>query len=442
MIVREKLFKNFIEQDELMNDKINSGIEMYRKGYFKINFTDSEGNPVNGAKITVRQKKHAFRFGCNIFKLKCFKPEEENRLYEEKFKKLFNMATTPFYWADFEPENGKMRFEKDSVFIDRRIPPELSLEFCRANDIELKGHPLYWQAMVPDWLPGDFEEIKPYLMRRLEAIAERYDGVIKSFDCVNEASYMPMRDDEPGAKSTHYRNFNPLSGDYAEWVFKAADRYFKKSKLVLNETTFPWKHEFKKELSHYYLLAENLIQKGCRIDTIGLQYHNFSSEDTIYELNDFCYNPKHLYKVMDCYGKLGRPLSISEITIPGYDDEIQAETVKNLYRIWFSHKDVESIIYWNLGDNCAISQNDGWAEDKYKSGLVRNDFSEKPSYKVLDNLINHEWKTEFVRETRENHLYFKAFYGDYQVIVERDGKKVTRDLKLSKNGYDEFSFVL
>ena len=96
------MFKKFREQHELMEDKIKLGIESHRKGYFKICFTDGEGNPVRGARLKIRQKTHEFRFGANLFKLGCFASDEENALYEERFSNLFNMATLPFYWSDFD----------------------------------------------------------------------------------------------------------------------------------------------------------------------------------------------------------------------------------------------------------------------------------------------------------------------------------------------------
>lgn len=442
MLDKNKILKNFHEQSQLMEDKIKTGIEANRKGYFKLNFTDKQGNPVTGAKVIVNQKTSEFKFGCNIFKLGCFKTDKENALYEEKFKKLFNLATIPLYWDDFEPENGRMRFDKDSEFIDRRIPPELAIEFCQQNNIEVKGHPLFWQVMLPKWLPDDYEEIKLYWTRRLKEIAKRYDGVIKSFDVVNECTCVPLLSDEPHIKDTHYRNFKPLKGNYPEWGFKQTAHYFRKSKLVLNETGDPWSN-YKEELSPYYILAENLLLKGCQIDVIGLQYHNFNTPENMVDLNDKYYNPMHLYKVMDCYAKLQRPLSVSEITVPGYDEELQAEVIKNIYSIWFSHPAMESIVYWNMGDNCAIaaSNREGWGEDAYKSGIVRSDFSEKLSFEVLDDLINKQWRTNLEIDSNGDNVYFKAFYGDYDVTVIHEGKVVKRQLHLSKNGYDEFYFV-
>ena len=442
LVDREKTMKNFYEQKDMMEDKIKSGIEANRKGWFKINFVDKDGNHLKGGKVTVKQKTSEFKFGCNAFKLGCFKNDEQNADYEEKIKKLFNMITIPFYWDDFEPEQGKPRFEKDSPFIDRRIPPELALEFAKKNNIEVKGHPLFWQVMLPKWLPDDFEKIKPYWTERLKQIAERYDGVIREFDCVNECVSVPLLDYEPHTKDTGYRNSKPIDGRYPEWAFKQTAHYFKKSKLVLNETAGPWSDQWRGALSAYYLLIENLINKGCQIDVIGLQYHNFNIPETMPDLAAEFYNPSRLYKVMDLYSHFNKPLSVSEITIPGADEELQAEIVKYLYSIWFSSKNMESIIYWNLGDNCAIaSENrEGWGEDAYKSGFFRNDFTNKPAFDVVDELINKEWRTNLCYDETKDNTMFKAFYGDYEVTVERDGKKLTRDLHLSKNGFDEFYF--
>ena len=58
--------------------------------------------------------------------------DDKNAEYKKRFKELFNLATIPFYWCDLEPEEGKLRFAKDSPKIYRRPAPDLCLEFCDA----------------------------------------------------------------------------------------------------------------------------------------------------------------------------------------------------------------------------------------------------------------------------------------------------------------------
>ena len=102
-----------------------------------------------------------FDLDAIYFKLKCFKPEEENRLYEEKFKKIVLIwRRHRFIGLILSLKMGKCDLKRIACLSIEEFRLNFPWSFCRANDIELKGHPLYWQAMVPDWLPGDFEEIK------------------------------------------------------------------------------------------------------------------------------------------------------------------------------------------------------------------------------------------------------------------------------------------
>lgn len=43
--------------------------------------------------------------------------------------------------------------------------------------------------------------------------------------------------------------------------------------------------------------------------------------------------------------------------------------------------------------------------------------TEKPAYRVLDRLINHEWKTNLEVKVQGGSLAFRGFYGEYEVVV-------------------------
>ena len=101
-----------------------------------------------------------------------------------------------------------------------------------------------------------------------------------------------------------------------------------------------------------------LVRKGARIDAVGMQFHMFYPEREAEDKAAFYLNPKRIYDVLDTYARLNRPIQITEITIPAYswgteDEELQAEILENLYKIWFSHPAMEAIIYWNLVDGYA-----------------------------------------------------------------------------------------
>ena len=148
------------------------------------------------------------------------------------------------------------------------------------------------------------------------------------------------------------------------------------------------------------------------------------------------YDLKWFYGVLDKYAEFKKPLQITEITIPAYtleaeDEELQAEIITRLYKVWFSHKNMESIIYWNLVDGYAAfaPQGSEGGENYYHGGLLRYDFTKKPAYNALYNLINKEWHTSI--DTECSGIYtFKGFYGDYELEAEARGKTVKASFKL------------
>ena len=218
--------------------------------------------------------------------------------------------------------------------------------------------------------------------------------------------------------------------------------------------------DFGRVTDKYYLYIESNLQKGARIDAIGMQFHQFWTKEEEYEKTRFAYNPKQLYKIMDLYAKFNKPLQITEVTIPAYsnseeDELIQAEIIKKLYSIWFSHPATEQIIYWNLVDGYAhvwesdpekikASQGDMTVgENYYYGGLLRFDMTPKPAYFALKNLIEKEWHTEAeITSDSNGKASFKGFYGDYSLQIEANGKTVSKDIKLYSRGLNNFEIVI
>ncbi|MBO5269814.1 MAG: hypothetical protein J6B77_03445, partial [Clostridia bacterium] len=67
---------------EGVRDRIESGIEEHRKGDQILRFVDESGAPVEGVRISLKQKSHAFRFGANIFMLDELETPEKNEIYK------------------------------------------------------------------------------------------------------------------------------------------------------------------------------------------------------------------------------------------------------------------------------------------------------------------------------------------------------------------------
>lgn len=439
---RRKILDLFEEQKDFVNEKVAYGIENYRKGDAKLTVTDENGNPVPNAKIKVKQKNHEFRFGANIFMLDELETEEKNEKYKKYFAETFNMATLPFYWDALEPERGKPRYAKDSPKVYRRPSPDLCIEFCEKHGIEPREHALAYDNFYPKWLSDkNVDEVKSALERRYSEISKRYADKIPTIEVTNEMTWEKGKTefyDEP---------------DYVEWCFKLAEKYFPNNQLVINEKTrLAWGDNCRATDKYYAYIEANML-KGAKIDAIGMQYHLFNKKEEEYEKTRQTLNPESLYKHMDLYSRLGKPLQVTEVTVPAFsweaeDEEIQAEILEKLYSVWFSHPNVEQIVYWNLVDGYAhlwdpdpqkIKESQGdmtLGENYYYGGLLRFDMSPKPAFFKLKELLEKRWNTEAELITDENgNAEFRGFFGDYDVEIENEIKK----LKLSKKGNNDFS---
>ena len=433
-------------RDEV-DGRIRDGIERHRKADAALRLTDETGAPVAGAKVTLVQRSHDFGLGCNLFLLGELETEEKNETYRRVFAETFNMATLPFYWNTLEPTPGSLRFAADSPRIYRRPPPDLCVGFCREHGIKPKLHCLNYDAWpTPDWVPRDgVAAVKRALETRFTQIAERYAASIPCVEVTNETLNPPV------PKCTPFF----LEPDFIHWSFETARKYFPTNELVINEPTSKvlWnifgempdhmRQRFLGNRSQYYLLLEHELAQRTPIDAVGIQYHIFVPRERAVSTAATLCDPLFLYRVMDLYGSFGVPLQITETTLPAHgvsaeDEEVQAELLRMTYSVFFSHPTMEAVIYWNLVDGYAAGGSPGdmtAGENRYRGGLLRFDMGEKPAFRELRRLFREEWRTRCVLETNaDGRCSFRGFRGDYDAVVEKNGRLVKRTFRLARGG--------
>ncbi len=409
-------------------ERADQDIERYRKGDFQLTIT-ADGDTLEGASVSYKLKRIDFEFGCNIFMLDQYEDEQRQETYLTQWKRLFNTATVPLYWEGTEPQQGVLCYEKDSpIKMYRRPPADRVVEYCRANGIRMKGHPLFWHEFIPDWLPGDWDKLLPLIEKRFREISERYADVMGAFDCVNEPGRIWDMGHEHRTDS--YTMVTPPAG-YLEQVFALGKQYFPNNTLILNEAVGSSVCEYRGIYGAYYQLLERLLGEGMKIDRIGIQCH---CDDNAYFQN--LYDARRLYGVLDGYSALGKPLVFSEIGLSCADEELQAAAVEQLYKICFSVESMSGIFWWNLDDDGILTakpREGAVGENLPHAGLCRQG-REKAAYRVLDRLINEEWTTAGNTTVKENKAVFRGFYGEYEVTVTKDGVSKTFAVNFPKDG--------
>lgn len=414
-------------ESELMSQAA-ANIEKYRKGDVEIFFKNKAGKPVRNASLEITQVSSDFLFGCTIFPLvregSAYRPE----LFKQVFADIFNFAIFPFYWAGYERVQGMPGWQS-------LLPV---IEWCEANGITTKGHPLVWTAPSgkPAWLARySNEESLELLKARMTNVVGGFRGRIDIWDVFNEPVNTRAWDD---TSSGGWWIDVPVetNADLVEHAFKWAHRANPGAHLILNEF-YQITREGTRE--RFYALVKELQQRNTPISGLGIQAHEPRQE---------WYPPLEVWKTFDRIAELGYPIHITEFTpqsggkeITGgwregrWNLETQAEFAEQMFRLCFGHPAVVSINFWGLSDRGV------WLPG---GGLVTEQYRPKPIYNRLKKLIHEQWRTRLDTSTDSSgSVRFRGFYGDYLVRLRTpDGRFHSYELDVRKVEENRWVFTV
>ncbi len=410
------------QRDQIL-DQVDSRIEKYRKGNATLRLLGPNGKSLkNDSTIRIKQKRHKFLFGCNIFKLNKCRTSEDNAAYAERFAALLNFATLPFYWWNYERRRGQPD--------DART--EEIVRWCKAHNVTTKGHPLAWNYAQPPWLPKDPDLAMRLQLDRIERCARRFKNEIDIWDVVNEATHY----DRPGCKERAPILTEAISkmgvGAYVRESFKSALKANPKATLLIND--------YRTDQSYTEKVISQLVDDSGQplYNVIGIQSH----------MHGGYWGAQKAWEVCERFAKFGKPLHFTELTLvsgeQGWElrqkrkdpnfrwvstsegEKRQAEQVAEFYRVLFSHPAVEAITWWDFTDQNA------W--QRAPAGLVRADMTPKPAYNELERLIKDKWwtQTETTVEA-EGTARFRGFLGQYEVAARIGSRKLTGTFQLDKS---------
>src|SRR5688500_5280710 len=122
----------------------------HRFGQATVTVTAASGVPLAATDVVAEQTRHACAFGHMGFDF--IGPANGDDDGEgaaatsarlaELWLDLFNTATLPFYWAQFEPVRGRPDTERLRA----------AARWFADRGVAVKGHPLAWHTLAPEWL--------------------------------------------------------------------------------------------------------------------------------------------------------------------------------------------------------------------------------------------------------------------------------------------------
>ncbi len=379
----------------------------------RIQFKDPAGNALANKQIHIKQNNHSFLFGCGAFDFMPYvmNGDEEHRKLTESWLDIFNYGTLPFYWGNYEKEEG--RTEKDLLM--------KTADYLKEHNVKVKGHPLCWHTVCADWLMKyDNETILKKQLERIEREVTGFAGVIDMWDVINEVVIMPIFDKYDNAITRICKEKGRIG--LIKEVFEKAHECNPNAILLLND--------FNTSIN-YEILIDGCLNAGVPISAIGIQSHQHQGY----------WGKEKLEEVLERFETFGLPIHFTENTLISGDlmpahivdlndwqvdewpttpdgEERQAKEIEEMYRILFSHPLVEAITTWDFRDGAWLGA---------PSGFVRKDGSQKPSYKMLKNLVRDEWWTDTAVITDENGFTtVSGFKGSY--ALSADGRSAKESL--------------
>ena len=378
----------------------------HRRAEARFRIIKTDGTPASKLPVHIDQQSHSFLFGCGAFDavpLMTTADEERKAFLKERMDKwlnLFNYGTLPFYWGRYEPIEGKTAFAETME----------AAKWLQERGVRVKGHPLCWHTVCADWLMSfSNEEILRRQLERIRRDVTAYKGTIDFWDVINEVVIMPVFDKYDNAITRICKDIGRIR--LVKEVFDAAKESNPDALLLIND--------FNTSVS-YEILLEGLLEAGVPIGAIGIQSHQHQGY----------WGKEKLEDVLERFSRFGLPLHFTENTLisgdimPDYivdlndwqvdswpstpeGEERQAREIREMYSILFAHPQVEAITTWDFNDGCWL---------KAPSGFVHEDNSEKPSYRMLEELIHGTWETHETLTTDENgFLSFTGFKGEYSL---------------------------
>lgn len=390
-------------------------IEKHRKSDVIVTVHNANGEPVENAVVEYEQTRHAFLFGCNIYRWGRFDDPNLEQAYRQQFAELLNFATIGFYWASYEREQGKPQHEY----------AEDVARWCQEQGIATKGHPLAWNYADPQWLPDDPDEILRLQLDRISDCVSRFAGLIDRWDVVNEATHFDRPDFVERRAPKFSRMWQQVGRvEFARRCFETARDANPEAVLLINDyRTDP----------EYEKVIEGLVDDDGQplYDVIGIQSH----------MHGGTWSNEKIWEVCERFSRFDVPLHFTETTIVSGErgqpwettpegEEYQAKEVVRFYTMLFSHPAVEAITWWDFSDSGA------W--QGAPAGLVRKDMSPKPAYKELRRLVKDEWWSRGKLNTdAQGQATARIFQGDYRVTVTAEDGQATVALRVGK-GRNQF----
>lgn len=321
--------------------------------------------------LSRRKQSHAFSrrtIGCTL------DPRHTSDPYRHLLKEGFDYAHLPISWRMLEPKQGEYNWRLYDSWI----------EWLTRNRVPVHGGPLvnFQESQLPDWLAmyeTDFETVRNLIFDHVRRVVERYSNYVYHWDVIS------------GVHSDNTFNFTFEQLMEITRVSTALVKQLAPRSQAIIDLSAPWGEYYARNQRTIppMLYADMVVQSGVGFDGLGAQFIFGTAADGTYVRDMF-----QISERLDRLGNFGKPVHVTAVQVPSapagdrtvgemggswrkpWDENVQAQWIKEFYSIALSKPFVESITWSTLMDQ---------AEGALiaSGGLLHPDLSPKTGYKTL-----------------------------------------------------------
>ena len=377
-------------------------IEQARKAELTVKVVDGDGRPVEGAAVEVKMQRHAFGFGSAVTARMLCDESEDGRRYREVVEKSYSKVVfeNDLKWGPWEL--GASNTDRGY----RREWTDQALAWLDERAIEVRGHYITWAPLDKGRAQyvGHPDELRRDLSAHMEDKVPTVGQRVGEWDAINHiVGWGDTLASELGGPEV-----------YAE-IMRRSRELAPHAELWVNEgQVLP----SGRRRGDYEEMIRFLIEQRAAPDGIGFMGHFGRSSLT---------PPEEIHAVLDRFAGLIPKLQLTEFDVHvGDDEKLQADYLRDVMTIAFSHPAVEAIVMWGFWENRH------WKPD---AALYRRDWSTKPAGDAWNDLVLHQWWTEATGETDNQGKYsVRAYLGEYEVTISHEGAESRLRTPLNQDG--------
>jgi endo-1,4-beta-xylanase len=313
-------------------------------------------------------QKRGFNIGAAV--------EVEPLLNDAKYRSVlaseFNVLVPENAWKFISVHPTRDRYDFSRV--------DVLMEFAKANNMKVRGHPLVWHSSLPRWLWLNEEkftrdELIAILKDHVQTLVSRYRGQVFAWDVLNEA----INRDGSLRDTIWLRNIGP---EYIDLAFQWAHEADPDALLFYSDYG---NDEQGRKPDAMYNMVRGMLQRGVPIHGVGLQAHRLVQEPP---------DAKALAGNMKRHADLGLQVQFTELDIAisqgvGSKEERLEEQGRgygDIFKTCLSIPKCTGIITWGFTDRHTwLGSLTGQIEAPL---LFDEEYRPKPAYEAIKKVLS------------------------------------------------------